>query len=120
MRLSQILDETLELLIANYEDPRFKSFGDLKKHEYQMSKSEEDKDNRRLMYEGQIGNSEAAKKAHHKKRSKGTTEEINKKAAETRAKWYKSLANREKFMEAIRRRDAKKKAAKISEKKSHQ
>lgn len=110
MRLAQILEETLELLIANYEDPKFKTFGDLKRHEYQMSKSEEDKQLRSDMYKGTIGNKEAAKKAFETRRKKGEEKlkEINKRAAESRANWYKSEKNKAKFMEAIKQRDLKK------------
>ena len=39
--LRQILDQTLELLEYNGQ---FKSFGDLQKHKYQMSKPDEDKE----------------------------------------------------------------------------
>ena len=70
MRLEQILDETLELLIANAENPKFKSFGDLQKSKFQNSNNEEYKDNKRQMYEGCIGNSEAVKKGHITRKSK--------------------------------------------------
>lgn len=100
MRLEQILDETLELL----QHPEFKSFGDLQKSKYQNSKSEEDRENRRMMYEGMIGNSEAASKGHKKRKNK---EEINARAAKTRANWYNNPENKKRFMEAIKRRDKK-------------
>lgn len=113
--LRQVLDQTLELL--QYEG-RFKSFGDLSKHKYQMSKPDEDKEIRRIMYEGGLGNSEEAKKkssATRKKRHKeGKYKESEKKAAENRANWYKNPENYEKFKKKIRERDEKKKAAQSS------
>lgn len=107
--LRQILDQTLELL--EY-DGQFKSFGDLSKHKYQMSKPDEDKEIRRIMYEGGLGNSkEALKQASEtrKKRHKeGKYKESEKKAAENRANWYKDPENYEKFKKKIQERDKRK------------
>lgn len=105
--LRQILDQTLELL----EHPEFKSFGDLQKHKYQMSKPEEDKIIRQMMYEGGLGNSEEAKARakETKKKNAEKNKKIEAKAAKKRADWYKNPENYEKFMENIRKRDAKKK-----------
>ena len=50
MRLEQILNETLELLLANEQDPRFKNFGALQKSKFQHSKPEEDTFLRSDMY----------------------------------------------------------------------
>jgi len=109
MTLRQILDQTLELL--EYEG-KFKSFGDLQKHKYQMSKPDEDKEIRRIMYEGGLGNSEEAKaKAREtklKKRKEGKYDEAYKTAASRRANWYKNPENYEKFKKALQKRDKKK------------
>lgn len=109
--LRQILDQTLELL--EY-DGQFKSFGALQKHKYQMSKPDEDKEIRRIMYEGGLGNSEEAKaqasqtrKANHKA---GKYKESTAKAAERRADWYKNPENIQKFKAALKKRDQKKQA----------
>ena len=40
-------------------------------------------------------------------RNKKNIEEINARAAKTRANWYKNPENKKKFMEAIKRRDKK-------------
>lgn len=107
--LRQILDQTLELLEYNGQ---FKSFGALQKHKYQMSKPDEDKEIRRIMYEGGLGNSEEAKQqavATRKARIKaGKYKESTKKAAERRANWYKDPENYEKFKKKIKERDKKK------------
>ena len=107
--LRQILDQTLELL--EY-DGQFKSFGDLSKHKYQMSKPDEDKEIRRIMYEGGLGNSkEALKQASEtrkKRRKEGKYKESEKKAAENRANWYKDPENYEKFKKKIQERDKRK------------
>lgn len=112
--LRQILDQTLELLEYNGQ---FKSFGDLQKHKYQVSKPEEDKEIRRIMYEGGLGNSEEAKKKYSETRKKrhqeGKYKESEKKAAENRANWYKDPENYEKFKKKIQERD-KRKAAQSS------
>lgn len=109
MRLDQLLDEVLELLQANEGEHKFKNFGDLQKHKYQMQKyneNTEERELRSLMYKGIVGNSEAAKLGHKHRKNK---KEINAKAAQTRSDWYKKHPeNYAKFMEAIRRRDAKK------------
>ena len=79
--LRQVLDQTLELL--EYEG-QFKSFGDLSKHKYQMSKPDEDKEIRRIMYEGGLGNSEEALKqaseTRKKRHKEGKYKESEKKA----------------------------------------
>ena len=110
MRLDQLLDEVIELLQANEGEHKFKSFGDLQKHKYQMQKYAENPEAREIksdMYKGIKGNSEAAKLGHQHRKNK---EEINKRAAQTRKDWYKKHPeNYAKFMEAIRKRDAKKK-----------
>ena len=107
--LRQILDQTLELL--EYEG-KFKSFGDLQKHKYQMSKPEEDKEIRRIMYEGGLGNSEEAKKqavaTRKKNRDQGKYKETEKLAAKNRANWYKDPENYAKFKKALAKRDKKK------------
>lgn len=104
MRLEQILNETLELLLANEQDPRFKNFGALQKSKFQHSKPEEDTFLRSDMYKGIKGNSEAVKKGHIKRKTNPNYKENNKKAAQKRSDWYKSKENKEKFMEAIKRR----------------
>ena len=104
--LRQVLDQTLELL--QYEG-KFKNFGDLQKHKYQMSKPEEDREIRRIMYEGGLGNSqEALEKAKITRKKNPKRKEQEKKAAQVRAAWYKNPENYEKFKEAIRKRDKKK------------
>lgn len=102
--LRQILDQTLDLL----QHPEFKSFGALQKSRYQNSKPDEDKEIRRIMYEGGLGNSEEAKKRASETRKKNPKKKlIEKKAAETRAAWYKDPENYAKFKEALRKRDKK-------------
>ena len=107
--LRQVLDQTLELL--EYEG-QFKSFGDLSKHKYQMSKPDEDKEIRRIMYKGGLGNSEEALKqaseTRKKRRKEGKYKESEKKAAENRANWYKDPENYEKFKKKIQERDKRK------------
>ena len=107
--LRQVLDQTLELL--EYEG-QFKSFGDLSKHKYQMSKPDEDKEIRRIMYEGGLGNSkEALKQASEtrkKRHSEGKYKESTAKAAKRRAEWYKDPENYKKFKKKIQERDKKK------------
>ena len=113
MRLDQLLDEVIELLQANEGEQKFKSFGALQKHKFQMQQYEENPEIRELkslMYKGTKGNSEAAKLGHKHRKNKA---EINKRAAKSRSEWYKKHPeNYAKFMEAIRKRDAKKKAVK--------
>lgn len=104
MRLEQILNETLELLLANEQDPRFKNFGALQKSKFQHSKPEEDIFLRSDMYKGTKGNPDAVKKGCIKRKANPKYKENNKKAAKKRSDWYKSKENKEKFMEAIRRR----------------
>ena len=104
MRLEQILDETLELLIANDEDPKFKSFGDLQKSKYQNSITEEERFLKSDMYKGQIGNKEAAKKGHKtRKQNKNYKKDIEK-AAKNRSEWYKNPENMKKFKERLKSR----------------
>lgn len=103
--LRQILDQTLELL--QYEG-KYKSFGDLQKAKYQNSKPDEDKEIRRIMYEGGLGNSkealEKAKETHKKNKAAGKHIESTKKAAKKRADWYKNPENIEKFKKALEKR----------------
>lgn len=86
MRLQQVLDEAIQLL----QHPEFKTYGALQKARYQHNKSEEDLFLRRDMYKGSIGNKEAAKKG-----------------AKTRKKWYENPENKKKYLEAIKKRNAK-------------
>ena len=113
MRLDQLLDEVIELLEANQGEQKFKNFGALQKHKFQMQKYEENPEEREirsLMYKGTKGNSEAAKLGHKHRKNK---DEINKRAAKSRSEWYKKHPeNYAKFMEAIRKRDAKRQAKK--------
>lgn len=106
--LRQILDDVLLLL----ENPEFKTPGDIRKHQYQMSKPDEDKEIRRIMYEGGLGNSEEALKqaseTRKKRHKEGKYKESEKKAAENRANWYKDPENYEKFKKKIQERDKRK------------
>ena len=106
--LRQVLDQTLDLL----QHPEFKSFGALQKSRYQHSKGEEDKEIRRIMYKGGLGNSEEALKqaseTRKKRRKEGKYKESEKKAAENRANWYKDPENYEKFKKKIQERDKRK------------
>lgn len=106
--LRQILDDVLLLL----ENPEFKTPGDIRKHQYQLSKPDEDKEIRRIMYEGGLGNSEEALKqaseTRKKRRKEGKYKESEKKAAENRANWYKDPENYEKFKKKIQERDKRK------------
>ena len=104
MRLDDILDDTIELLIANEKDARFKKFGDLAKSKFQHSKGE---DARFLMsdkYKGQVANIEAIKKGHKTRKKNPNYEENIKKAALKRAAWYNNPENKEKFMKKIKNR----------------
>lgn len=104
MRLDDILDDTIELLIANAECPRFKKFGDLAKSKFQHSKSE---DSRFLMsdkYKGKKANIEAIKKGHQTRKKDPNYKEKVKKAALKRAAWYNNPENKEKFMQKIKNR----------------
>ena len=107
--LRGLLDEITELL--QYEG-KYKSFGDLQKAKYQHSKGEEDKEIRRIMYEGGLGNSEEAKNkakiTREKNKAAGKHTENIKKAAKKRADWYKNPENIEKFQKALKERDKKK------------
>ena len=106
--LRQVLDQTLDLL----QHPEFKSFGALQKSRFQHSKNEEDKEIRRIMYEGGLGNPpEALKKASEtrkRKHKEGKYKESEKKAASKRSDWYKDPENYAKFKEKLRQRDLKK------------
>lgn len=104
--LRGLLDEITELL---QHEGKYKSFGDLQKAKYQHSKGEEDKEIRRIMYEGGLGNSEEAKaRAKETRKNNPKRKEQDAKAAQTRANWYKNPENRKKFKEALEKRDAKK------------
>ncbi len=117
--LRQILDQTLELL--EYEG-KYKSFGDLSKAKYQASKPEEDKEIRRIMYEGGLGNSEEAKEKTRKtkeiRKKEGKYKETYKKAASRRSDWYKNPENYAKFKEKLRQRELRKQQAQSSGNKS--
>jgi len=103
--LRGLLDQVTELL--QYEG-KYKSFGDLQKAKYQQSKGEEDKEIRRIMYEGSLGNSEEAKakakETREKNRAAGKHNESIKKAAKRRSDWYKDPENYDKFKESLRKR----------------
>lgn len=114
MRLDDILDDTIELLIANAESPRFKTFGALAKSKFQNSKSEDCKFLMSDMYKGQIGNREANRKGKEKyKQSPNYAEEI-KEAAKKRANWYKNPENKKRFMEKIKKRKRSIKKEKVT------
>lgn len=103
--LRGLLDQVTELL--QYEG-KYKSFGDLQKAKYQQSKGEEDKEIRRIMYEGGLGNSEEAKakakETREKNKAAGKHDESIKKAAKRRSDWYKDPENYDKFKESLRKR----------------
>lgn len=103
--LRGLLDQVTELL--QYEG-KYKSFGDLQKAKYQQSKGEEDKEIRRIMYEGGLGNSEEAKakakETRKKNKAAGKHDESIKKAAKRRSDWYKDPENYDKFKESLRKR----------------
>lgn len=103
--LRGLLDQVTELL--QYEG-KYKSFGDLQKAKYQQSKGEEDKEIRRIMYEGGLGNSEEAKakakETREKNKAAGKHNESIKKAAKRRSDWYKDPENYDKFKESLRKR----------------
>ena len=100
MRLQEVLDEIIEML----EHPEFKTYGALQKSKYQHQKSEDDIFLRSDMYKGRIGNSEAVKKGHiTRKKNKNYKKDI-KKAAQTRADWYKNPENLKKFKERLKLR----------------
>lgn len=86
MILVELLTQVSELL----QHPEFKSFGDLQKHKYQMSKSKEDAEIKSLMYKGQI----PLKKNKGKKLSKEAIE----KGSISRKNWYKNPENYNKFI----------------------
>lgn len=106
--LRGLLDQVTELL--QYEG-KYKSFGDLQKAKYQQSKGEEDKEIRRIMYEGSLGNSEEAKakakETRKKNKAAGKHIESTKKAAKIRSDWYKDPENLENFKKALQKRDKK-------------
>ena len=103
--LRGLLDEITELL--QYEG-KYKSFGDLQKAKFQQSKGEEDKEIRRIMYEGGLGNSEEAKakakETRKKNKAAGKHDESTKKAAKLRSDWYKDPENYSKFKESLKKR----------------
>ena len=103
--LRGLLDQVTELL--QYEG-KYKSFGDLQKAKYQQSKGEEDKEIRRIMYEGGLGNSEEAKakakETREKNKAAGKHDESIKKAAKRRSDWYKDPENYDKFKESLKKR----------------
>lgn len=106
MTLNGILDEVIELL----QHPEFKTFGALQKHKYQMSKPEEDKEIRSIMYEGQLIIDKDLIRRQQESRKKKLAEnpELLKKAAEKRAAWYKNPDNYKKFKKAMERKKQKK------------
>ena len=103
--LRGLLDEITELL--QYEG-KYKSFGDLQKAKFQQSKGEEDREIRRIMYEGGLGNSEEAKtkakETRKKNKAAGKHDESIKKAAKLRSDWYKDPENYSKFKESLKKR----------------
>ena len=100
MRLQEVLDEALEML----QHPEFKTYGALKKSQYQHNKSEEELFLRSDMYKGTKGNSEAVKKGHiTRKKNKNYKEDIEK-AAKTRSDWYKDPENMKKFKQRLKKR----------------
>lgn len=103
--LRGLLDEITELL--QYEG-KYKSFGDLQKAKFQRSKGEEDKEIRRIMYKGGLGNSEEAKaraeETRKKNKAAGKHDESIKKAAKRRSDWYKDPENYSKFKESLKKR----------------
>ena len=107
MRIDDILDETIELIIANMNGGNFKDIGALRKSEYQHSKSEDDAFLRSDMYKGIVGNSEAAKKSHITRKKNENYKKDVEKAAKTRSEWYKNPENRAKFLKKIKERDKK-------------
>jgi hypothetical protein len=100
MRLQEVLDEALEML----QHPEFKTYGALKKSQYQHEMTDDDKFLRSDMYKGIKGNSEAVKKGHiTRKKNKNYKEDI-KKAAKTRSDWYKNPENMKKFKQQLKNR----------------
>ena len=100
MRLQEVLDEALEML----QHPEFKTYGALKKSQYQHNKSEEELFLRSDMYKGTKGNSEAVKKGQiTRKKNKNYKEDIEK-AAKTRSDWYKDPENMKKFKQQLKKR----------------
>ena len=110
MRIDDILDETIELIIANMNGGNFKDIGSLRKSEYQHSKSEDDAFLRSDMYKGcKWEKTDATKKSHDKRKNKtAENDESVKKASEKRAEWYKDPKNRAKFLKKMKQRDKKK------------
>lgn len=109
MRIDDILDETIELLIANINGGNFKDIGSLRKSEYQHQKGEDDSFLRSDMYKGTKGNSEAVKKGHITRKKNENYKKDIEKAAKTRSEWYKNPENRAKFLKKLKERDEKKK-----------
>jgi len=105
MRLQEVLDEALEML----QHPEFKTYGALKKSQYQHEKAENEDEKfiRSDMYKGTKGNSEAVKKGHiTRKKGKNYKKDIEK-AAQNRANWYKDPENMKKFRERLKSRKKK-------------
>ena len=112
MRIDDILDETIELIIANMNGGSFKDIGALRKSQYQHSKGEEDSFLRSDMYKGTLAASEASKKAKKDGRcGKTYSKESIEKGRQTRANWYKDPKNRVNFAKKIKQRDKNKKAS---------
>ena len=100
MRLQEVLDEALAML----EHPEFKTYGALKKSQYQHEMSEDEKFLRSNMYKGTKGNSEAVKKGHITRKKNKNYEKDIKKAAKTRSDWYKDPENMKKFKQRLKDR----------------
>lgn len=110
--LRQILDDTILLL----QNPGYKTPGAIRKSQYQHSKDDEDKLIRSIMYEGQIVDPELVKRQQKAKKANPKYKEIHKKAAQTRAAWYKDPENYEKFKAAIKKRDKAKRKSQSTNK----
>ena len=110
MRIDDILDETIELIIANMNGGNFKDIGALRKSEYQHSKGEDDAFLRSDMYKGCMWEkTKNVKKAYAKRKNKtAKNNESVKRASEKRAEWYKDPKNRAKFKKKIKQRDKNK------------
>lgn len=102
MRIDDILDETIELIIANMEGGNFKDIGALRKSEYQHSKGEEDKFLRSDMYKGTVAASMASKKANRGRNH--LSEEAIEKGRKSRQDWYKDPKNKAKFLKIVEKK----------------
>lgn len=103
MTFDSIIDAVTELL----ENPQFKSFGALRKHKYQMSKPQEDKEIRSITYSGVTVLLTEEQKKKKKKFSPEELERISKKISESRKKFYRNPENLEKFRIITYKRDYK-------------